>query len=146
MPSNAPFITFAILSNTFDCATASDKLVTNLSIAEITDDMALPIAGKTAVNGENAFITEPMALPMVLPIFLNTLNTDLKVSLIFLAVESLTFNFSVKSLNLLESSTNFGPVIEGNTSFQASPIEPITFPKLLNVLLSPFITASLPPF
>ena len=56
-------------------------------------------------------------------------NNPLNVVLIFPAVSSLILNFSVRSLNLLDNSTNLSPVIAGNTSLQASPIEPNTFPS-----------------
>ena len=57
-------------------------------------------------------------------------NNPLNVVFIFAAVLSLILKFSVRSLNLLDSSISFSPVIAGNTSRQASPTEPNAFPKL----------------
>ena len=75
----------------------------------------------------------------------NTLNTPLNVFLSLLAVSSLILKFSLKSLNLADNSTSFSPDNEGNTSFQASPIDLKPLPKLWNILVKPLIMSSLPP-
>ena len=141
-PENAERIPDAILSNIPLLEAASPNDDTNLPTDAVTDRTALPIVRNKLPIGDNAFIAANTA-SFTKP---NTENTPLNVSFIFDAVESFTFNFSVNDLNLFESSTSFLPVIEGNTSFQAEPIDFITVPSPWNTLVSPCITASLPPF
>ena len=108
---------------------------------EVTDNKPDPILGSKLPRGLNALITLPIALPTVL----KTSNNPLNVSFIFLAVSSFILNLYVKSLNLVDNSVSFSPVIEGNTSFQASPIPLSPLPRLCIILVKPLIAASLPP-
>ena len=122
---NAVFNPAPILLNTCSL-NALDTTLANFPIVEVTDNTAEAIGGNIPNKGENPFITFPTALPTDL----KTSNIPLNVFLIFLAVSSFILNFSVRSLNLFDNSVNFSPVIEGNTSFQASPIAPRPLPKL----------------
>ena len=140
-PENPLLIISAALPNTLLLSIASAILDTKFPIPDVTERAIFPIPPNTLPSGDNALNTAPTALPTVL----NTENTPLNVFFIFPAVSSLTLSFSVKSLKPLDKSANFLPVIGGNTSLNAFPTDPNTFPRLPNILLKPFMISSLPP-
>ena len=139
--SNAVFIPVPIFSNILLLLAASPILDTKLPILEVIVKKPEPIGLMTPNNGVKPLTTPTTASFTVS----NMVNTPLKVFLSLLAVSSLILKFSVKSLNLADSSTSFSPDNEGNTSFQASPTDLNPLPKLWNMLVKPLITSSLPP-
>ena len=78
-----------------------------------------PILGPRLSNGVNTAKTS-----LILVNILRPSNNPLNVSFILPIVLSLINNLYVKSLNLVDISTNFCPVNGGNTSFHASPTAP----------------------
>ena len=103
IPSNALFIPVDIFPNMLVSLTTFAKLEAKLPIPEVTDNSTDPKLPNTLPNGVNAFAT----LTIVSLTTLNTSNIPLNVVLIFLAVSSFILILYVRSLNLVESSTNF---------------------------------------
>ena len=141
IPENADSTPSEILPKKLLLTAASFSPDTYFPSLPVTVKTAPPILAKISVSGNKLLTTVATALPTKL----NTENIPWKVFLIFLAVLSFILNFSVRSWNFLDNSTNLGPVIEGNTCFQASPMAVSPLPSPCIILVKPFITASLPP-